>query len=631
MTVGLFMLAARLFQSFGTVVQPETSHPDIRERMFPRPYIHGLGAVEEQGRRPEMEDVKVAIANVESLQDCWILAVYDGHGGRQTAEALSRRLHGNFLKCLRSRTLARWQEFRHRAIFRAQELRDFLERLNAESTQCATLSPTMIADFMGTLRLQQILEWIIRHPTPRLTGEGPRDATAFDIGLPPHYLTVCSVADIEKSAQEAFAETDYEILQRERITESGATACFCFVNPLLDIERILAMPPREVTQEDCDLFTITDSHNNKNSKQSSLFVRNLTVAHVGDTRALLVFTNGEALRLTNIGDHKASDIREVERIERLGGKVCDDRVNGLLAIGRAFGDWNLKLSHQELVESQVYSTSSRGVRVVRPAADTWREQQRDYVVSHVPHVRSANLSALLSGEDRGKFGWGAGLGTKTCGATRIPLALVLGCDGLFDVCTDRDVGQICAESLQWISEHHPGTTPEHAGTAVARVLVNEAILQRGSTDNVSVQVALLNSLEVLQGPTPPRCPETPPPPPLPSICPRPPPVAARQCYQQRLPGTTHASFEPRGDGWGRSGERCGWGRAGCGSKEERWVWMGGRTCRKYPGGIPGCFCKLGLTGSGFDTVAAPSLRHSRHASRGIIPGGWLFYSSHAKT
>ncbi|PHJ20464.1 protein phosphatase 2c domain-containing, partial [Cystoisospora suis] len=528
MTVGLFMLAARLFQSFGAVVQPEISHPDTRQRMFPRPYIHGLGATEEQGRRPEMEDVKVAIANVESLQDCWILAIYDGHGGRQTAEALSRRLHWNFLKCLKSRALVRWQEFRQRAIFRAQELREFLERLEVESRQCATLSPTMIADFIGTLRLQQILEWIVRHPTPRFTGDGPRDATGFDIGSPPHYLTVCSVADIEESAKEAFAETDYEILQRDRIIESGATACFCFVNPLLDIERILAMPAREVTQDDCDLFTITDSHSNKNSKQSSLFVRNLTVAHVGDTRAVLVFSDGEALRLTNIGDHKASDIREVQRIERLGGKVYGDRVNGLLAIGRAFGDWDLKLSQQELVKSQSYSTSSRGVRVVRPAADTWREQQREYVVSHVPHVRSANLSALLNGEDRGKFGWGTAMGTKACGTTKIPLALVLGCDGLFDVCSDRDVGQICAESLQWISDHYPGTTPEGAGTAVARVLVKEAILQRGSTDNVSVQVALLNSLEVLQGPPPPpRCPETPPHPRHASICP-PPPVPARQ-------------------------------------------------------------------------------------------------------
>lgn len=45
-------------------------------------------------------------------------------------------------------------------------------------------------------------------------------------------------------------------------------------------------------------------------------------------------------------DHKPTDFSEHRRIEAAGGYVYDGRVNGSLALSRAFGDYNYKLNKQ---------------------------------------------------------------------------------------------------------------------------------------------------------------------------------------------------------------------------------------------------------------------------------------------
>ena len=41
-------------------------------------------------------------------------------------------------------------------------------------------------------------------------------------------------------------------------------------------------------------------------------------------------------------DHKPDDTKELERIQRSGGFVEDGRVNGMLALSRALGDFEYK-------------------------------------------------------------------------------------------------------------------------------------------------------------------------------------------------------------------------------------------------------------------------------------------------
>lgn len=72
--------------------------------------------------------------------------------------------------------------------------------------------------------------------------------------------------------------------------------------------------------------------------------RRMTVAHVGDSRAVLCGANGSVTRLCE--DHRPGRKDEMERIEAAGGLVVKARgtyrVNGVLAVSRALGDAELK-------------------------------------------------------------------------------------------------------------------------------------------------------------------------------------------------------------------------------------------------------------------------------------------------
>ncbi len=63
------------------------------------------------------------------------------------------------------------------------------------------------------------------------------------------------------------------------------------------------------------------------------------VANAGDTRCVIA-SKGKAKNLST--DHKPDMIAEKRRIERGGGFVEEGRVNGIIAISRAIGDWEYK-------------------------------------------------------------------------------------------------------------------------------------------------------------------------------------------------------------------------------------------------------------------------------------------------
>lgn len=63
------------------------------------------------------------------------------------------------------------------------------------------------------------------------------------------------------------------------------------------------------------------------------------VANSGDTRCVIA-SKGKAKDLSN--DHKPDLPNEKRRIQRAGGFVEEGRVNGIIAISRAIGDWEYK-------------------------------------------------------------------------------------------------------------------------------------------------------------------------------------------------------------------------------------------------------------------------------------------------
>eukprot|EP00758_Cryptobia_borreli_P003825 Tbor_TRINITY_DN4005_c0_g1::TRINITY_DN4005_c0_g1_i1::g.11846::m.11846/K04461/PPM1B, PP2CB; protein phosphatase 1B len=75
----------------------------------------------------------------------------------------------------------------------------------------------------------------------------------------------------------------------------------------------------------------------------------ITIANIGDSR-IMIIRNGKIHFVTV--DHKPQDPREKARIESCGGVVRLNRVDGDLAVSRAFGDGAFKLNEDRCPDSQ---------------------------------------------------------------------------------------------------------------------------------------------------------------------------------------------------------------------------------------------------------------------------------------
>merc|ERR1719281_2205288 len=154
---------------------------------------------------------------------------------------------------------------------------------------------------------------------------------------------------------QAFHTTDNDMI-RSGVNVSGCTACVCLL-------------------------------------QQEGPVRVIYTAHLGDSRAVMA-RGGSATRLTSMTDHKATDPLEAKRVIEAGGKIINDRVNGMLAMTRALGDHLLKMP-------------------ILP----------NDVVSNVPDITSTDLS------EQDSF-------------------IILACDGLWDVMNDQQAVELVCESMR---------------------------------------------------------------------------------------------------------------------------------------------------------------------------------------
>jgi len=163
--------------------------------------------------------------------------------------------------------------------------------------------------------------------------------------------------------------------------------------------------------------------------------RAIYTAHLGDARAVIC-RGGLAVRLTSMSDHKATDPTEAKRVIEAGGTIFNERVNGMLAISRAFGDHQLKA----------------------PALP-------NDVVSNVPDITSTELT------DQDMF-------------------VIVACDGLWDVVEDQESVNLVLEGIRELMALLPNTGQDQLthrrsmAEVLARMLVEEA-LARGTSDNVS--------------------------------------------------------------------------------------------------------------------------------------------------
>lgn len=181
----------------------------------------------------------------------------------------------------------------------------------------------------------------------------------------------------------------------------------------------------------------------------------VSVAHVGDCRLVLVRRSGEVVNITS--DHRLELATERERILQLGGRVVNNRVNGVMAITRAFGD----LEFKGLLDRRGNGLSASTMGV----APSLQQQQNPFakeeektpaLLTARPDIHAVELDPAVD----------------EC--------LVLACDGLWDVMTSEEAAEIARERVRL-----------HGNVQLAAKELAQEAIRRYSNDNITVVIVAL--------------------------------------------------------------------------------------------------------------------------------------------
>ncbi|XP_026192572.1 probable protein phosphatase 2C 21 [Cyclospora cayetanensis] len=170
------------------------------------------------------------------------------------------------------------------------------------------------------------------------------------------FLAVSGSASTPEALRDAFLALDEEILGATSTRQAGSTGIVALIEELEE-SRELLVAGREVIQSTCavTLYQKLEEADKLGVSEGPLQLIKLggptapgflvTVANVGDSRATLLHADGTFTILSR--DHKPTDFEELERIQRAGGFVSYSsstvpRVDGILALSRAFGDGAFK-------------------------------------------------------------------------------------------------------------------------------------------------------------------------------------------------------------------------------------------------------------------------------------------------
>ncbi|KAE9133903.1 hypothetical protein PF005_g3151 [Phytophthora fragariae] len=175
----------------------------------------------------------------------------------------------------------------------------------------------------------------------------------------------------------------------------------------------------------------------------------LTIAHVGDCRLVLGKRDGRTVELTQ--DHRLTVEAERDRIIQLGGRVVNNRVNGVMAITRAFGDLEFK-GRLDPHHGASSSTGSSGF------GRAFRDNEK------VPPLLTAKPDVDNVALD-----------------PREDAFLLLACDGLWDVLTSEEAAAIFRERVEL-----------HGNLQLAAHELAQEGIRRYSNDNITVIAVLLH-------------------------------------------------------------------------------------------------------------------------------------------
>lgn len=233
----------------------------------------------------------------------------------------------------------------------------------------------------------------------------------------------------------------------------------------------------------------------------------LHLANVGDTAAVLCIANPEKAhawepqRLHQT--HRPSTPSERARVAGAGGFILRGRLNGTLAVTRAFGNHG---SPRQLSLAELSTAPGASVTLPPTTSEGERDQQEDYYPCGVDEGFDGSTSSLCS--RTAMEGLSVVPATRSVRIGDDAVFLVLCCDGVTDVMTDAQIIATVHEGYSKLlrrSEHEQqadsstaaskgdgSTLPMMRGVAgkLARWLVHSA-LKRGSRDNCSAIMLLL--------------------------------------------------------------------------------------------------------------------------------------------
>lgn len=157
----------------------------------------------------------------------------------------------------------------------------------------------------------------------------------------------------------------------------------------------------------------------------------IVVANTGDSRSIMSLNGGAPKTLSF--DHKPSTMGERVRIENSGGYVVSGRVNEILALSRAFGDFKFKFPYIGL------STSSNN------SNNKYLEANRKYFKKNLVHLPPEMFQVSVEPD----------LLVYDLSYLKQPEFIILACDGIWDCYTNTQLITLIREKIaeDWKLNH----------------------------------------------------------------------------------------------------------------------------------------------------------------------------------
>lgn len=451
------------------LIEPvETAPPANMDLETQRSWLGWLGWSEMRGRRPDMQDTIVLVPNfldphhnmqhsklqqqhdygfsfgasssaVTLGEDTYLLAMFDGHGGTQSAELAATRLPAVLISHLEA--LIKREEMHERRRHSADEQQRPSEWRRPESEDKQRPDRKLKDAKKAKSVNQNIQQATGTTPPEGRRGRGHKSGRSLDLGR--RSFDVESLSQL--TAEPDFTPDvpppqprDFQPRYRERsrslsktdVDESQLMTGDSSVTPSSDNKKkskqtrgttnaasnnnhLMALLQERVVDsegtnrtalsilEEALIATYYELHqdivklNFQDGTAALLAIimgDNIVLANAGDQRAVLS-RSGKAIPLTK--DHRPDVPEEKERIERDGGFVSENkRVDGVLALSRALGDPELHphvSQHPDIIHCEI---TAEDEWLIMCCDGVWDVMDNDTAVSIVNSEKDPNKAAV---------------------------------------------------------------------------------------------------------------------------------------------------------------------------------------------------------------------------------------------